>query len=292
VDVIHSIRHIQIPKESEDLFVTATYKDKVSLWSYSKKEKISEIDTILDFGGSRLALLPTNDHLIITGAYERFGAVAYNYFAGEIVWQRKDLKRIQTVTYLTINNEVVVGIGFDERPFTLLNIKDGSTINSYRGIRNIYSNDENTLFILQSNNRIQLSDLDTGNVYWRKDISPLFTCLTKNSLLSNTGYKLEEYDLNGDSKWHYNCPDNHIIHNIIWNQRKRSWLFILWNNIKGGPKFLGSINEFGALESINSLGEIWQYEFFRNGELIITSDGEILSTTDLSVMWKFCEREI
>lgn len=99
------------------------------------------------------------------------------------------------------------------------------------------------------------------------------------------------YDLNGAKKWQYVCPENHIIHNVIWNQRMQLWLFILWNNITGGPKYLVSISDVGIIESNYSLGEIWEYEFFNHGELIITSDGEVISTIDLEVQWKFCERD-
>lgn len=162
---IYSIRHIHIPKDSNDMFVTAQCEEDVTVWSFSKRSKISEIKTILDFGGKRLALLPTDNHLVLTGAYERFGITANNYFSREVVWQRKDLKKVQFVTYLCIRNEVVAGVGFDGRPFTLLNINDGTTIGSYRGIREIYSNNDNSLFILQSDNKIQLSDLSDGKVY-------------------------------------------------------------------------------------------------------------------------------
>jgi len=62
---MYSIGHIDLPKTSHDLFVTAEFDKKVTLWSLKKMKKITEIDPTLDFGGKRLVLVTNDEEPII-----------------------------------------------------------------------------------------------------------------------------------------------------------------------------------------------------------------------------------
>lgn len=85
----------------DDLIATASLEPRVDgttdgsvqVWSLERQALESDFDTVLDFGGQRLALCTTLDQLVvIAGAYERHGICGYNARTGERIWQRKDLK--------------------------------------------------------------------------------------------------------------------------------------------------------------------------------------------------------
>jgi hypothetical protein len=287
---MYSIRHIDIPKSNQDLFVTAEFEKRVSLWSLEKMEKISDINTTLDFGGNRLVLIPTyKEPIVITGAYARYGVSAYN-LNGNKLWERKDLKKPQYIKFLKIGGEECVGIGFDEKPFHILNVHTGDTIKLYKGVRKIFTNQDDKLWITVSNTDIKLIDTDKEVERWSKNTNILSVGFSEEKILINTSYSLICYDNNGNENWRNNCPDEHIIHNVSWNTRRKYWLFILWNYEDGGPKYLCKLDENGSLISKEELGEIWEYAFTDNGQLLITSDGKVLDTHDLKVVWKFCEK--
>lgn len=300
---MYAIRHIDIPKTSLDLFVTAKSEKKVSLWSLGKMEKIGDIDTTLDFGGSRLALILTDkEPIIVTGAYTRYGVSAYK-LDGEKLWERKDLKKPQYIKSLKRGEEICIGVGFDQKSFHFLNAHTGDTINLYKNVRQIFTNQDDTLWITVSdtarNRYIKLIDTNKEVERWSKDID----ILSKNNLVLSAGFSDEKilinisdilicYDNIGNENWRYDCPEEYIIHNVSWNKKENYWLFILWSHINGGPKYLCKIDENGSLISKDNLGEIWEYSFSGDGQLLITSDGEVIDTHNLRVVWKFSEAVI
>lgn len=287
---MYSIRHIDIPKMSQDLFVTAEFVKRVSIWSLEKMEKIADVDTTLDSGGSRLVLIPTDkEPIVVTGAYVRYGVSAYS-LNGKKLWERKDLKKPQYIKFLKNAGEVCVGIGFDGKPFHILNVDTGDTIKLYKGVRNIFTNRDDTSWITVSNTDIKLIDMDNEVERWSRNTAILSVGFSKEKILINTSYTLICYDHIGNENWRYNCPDEHIIHNVCWNTRRKCWLFILWNNINGGPKYLCKVDENGSLISKEELGEIWEYAFSGDGQLLITSDGEVIDTHNLRVVWKFSKK--
>jgi hypothetical protein len=289
---MYAIRHIDIPKTSLDLFVTAEFEKKVSLWSLEKMKKIGDIDTTLDFGGSRLVLIPTDkEPIVVTGAYTRYGVSAYN-LDGKKIWERKDLKKSQYIKSLKSSGELCLGIGFDEKPFHFLNVNTGDTIKLYKGVRQIFTNQDDTLWITVSDRDIKLIDTDKEVERWSKNTDILSAGFSDEKILINISHSLISYDKIGNENWRYNCPEEHIIHNVCWDTKRKYWLFILWNYINGGPKYLCKVDENGSLISKEELGEIWEYAFSGDGQLLITSDGEVIDTHNLRVVWKFSKKII
>lgn len=285
---MYSIRHIDVLKNNQDLFVTAEFEKRVSLWSLKSMEKISVIDTTLDSGGNRLCLIPTDQEpIVVTGAYTRYGINAYN-LNGKKLWERKDLKKSQYIKSLKIGGEECVGIGFDEKPFHFLNVHTGDTIKLYKGVRDIFTNQDDTLWITVSDRDIKLIDTDKEVARLRKNTDFLSAGFSDEKILINISHSLICYDNIGNENWRYNCPEEHIFHNVCWNTKRKYWLFILWNYINGGPKYLCKVDENGSLISKDELGEIWEYAFSGDGQLLITSDGEVIDTHNLRVVWKFC----
>ena len=92
-----AIRHLSSISTST-VFAAAEFEQKVHLFEKGKQTIQRSIDTHLDFGGNRIQIIPEKN-ILITGAYNRFGLEAYNLATGDLVWKRKDLRKLQSVRY-------------------------------------------------------------------------------------------------------------------------------------------------------------------------------------------------
>ena len=96
------IRHIATSFNGQTIAL-AEFKKRVQIFDINSLEVISEFDTILDFGGRRLAI-SEDGKICICGCWERHGICAYETKTGKIVWQRKDLKKVQHIQTLYTDN--------------------------------------------------------------------------------------------------------------------------------------------------------------------------------------------
>lgn len=71
------IRHIAPAAASDRLFLTADFERRVRVWSFAERSLIAELDTVLDFGGRRLALCGAETPIVVAGAWERYGICGY-----------------------------------------------------------------------------------------------------------------------------------------------------------------------------------------------------------------------
>ncbi|KOS68694.1 hypothetical protein AEA09_09170 [Lysinibacillus contaminans] len=289
---MYKIRHINVPVEGSDLFVTAEFEKKVTLWSLASKKKLSEFDTILDCGEQRMVLIPFPSPIVVTAAYYRKGVAAYDGLTGEKLWHRKDLTKVQFVNRLIINDEIVIGLGRDQGPYTVLNLSDGSTKEQIRGVRRIFTDNEGSKRLVVKDSQDQLIDVTNNKVLFKDRINPVRVEFLDEQFVVNTYKKIACYDFEGQIVWQYNCPERHILHNLSRDVKEDEWLIILRNSQTGGPVSICRINDSGVIVSEKILGNVFLYEFIKEGEVVITSDGEVRNTDTLSVEWKFCNKLI
>ena len=105
-----AIRHLAITDEPA-IVAAAFFESKVQIWSWKTSQQIGEFETILDFGGRRLALSP-DGRICITGSYSR-GLAAYSIPDGRLLWHRRDLRKLQLIYLNALGSEIYCG---DDRP--------------------------------------------------------------------------------------------------------------------------------------------------------------------------------
>jgi Anaphase-promoting complex subunit 4 WD40 domain len=116
-----------------DLFATGEFERQVKVWSLVDRRQLGDFSTVLDFGGRRLALCAhDSDPIVIAGAWERHGICGYG-LNGEQFWQRKDLKKVQRLSWAG-NGELVTAC-FDEGPMRVLDASSGETVDEVRAVR-------------------------------------------------------------------------------------------------------------------------------------------------------------
>lgn len=117
------IRHIATTFNGQ-LFATAEFERLVSIWRIDNGEQQISFQTILDFGGRRLAISP-DSQLSAAGAYHIHGISVYRTLDGSLVWSRRDLKKVQWLKFDPIQE--ILFAGFDEKPLHILDSKTGET---------------------------------------------------------------------------------------------------------------------------------------------------------------------
>jgi len=105
-----AIRHLAITDESA-IVVVAIFESNVQIWSWKTRQLLGELETILDFGGRRLALTP-DGRICIAGSYHR-GLAAYSVPDGRLLWHRRELRKVQLVNLSASGSEIYCG---DDRP--------------------------------------------------------------------------------------------------------------------------------------------------------------------------------
>ena len=93
---MYKMRHIATSQDGS-VFLTAEFEKKVYSWNINTYENISEFNTVLDFGGKRLAITEDGTRCV-AASYSRRGISMYDVLTGSVIWHRKDINRVQFVT--------------------------------------------------------------------------------------------------------------------------------------------------------------------------------------------------
>jgi hypothetical protein len=123
-------------------------KRRVHLYDLIRRERLITIDTILDFGGRRLAV-STNGDRVIAGAYHIDGIAAYSATDGTELWTRQDLKKVQHIRFGAGDTRVLCG--FEEGPGQSLNASTGSSEQPMGDIRRAWESSFASVMFVQRN---------------------------------------------------------------------------------------------------------------------------------------------
>jgi hypothetical protein len=133
-----AIRHLVITDEFS-ILAAALFEKTVQIWSWETGQQLGEFETMLDFGGRRLALTPDGETCIV-GAYgqrgrgER-GLAAYSIPDGRPLWNRKEIHQIQQVGVSGSGREVFCGV--EASSAHIIDTATGETIGRARGATRI-----------------------------------------------------------------------------------------------------------------------------------------------------------
>ena len=124
-----TMRHLAA-NDSTSRVAVAAFESDVAIWDVGTGQRITSFQTILDFGGRRLAVDPAGE-FCVAGAYDRDGLACYNATTGNLIWQRTDLKRVQHVAYSVDGARVHCGL--EGGPARALDSRTGAEVGRWRG---------------------------------------------------------------------------------------------------------------------------------------------------------------
>lgn len=273
------IRHIST-SFSGHIIALAEFETQVQIFDIDTFKVISEFKTVLSFGGQRIAINEIGN-ICVCGAWAKYGICGYNTNSGNLIWQRKDLKKVQNLQILRSDPKVLFA-SFAREASRLIDFETGADIDKIPNTINYYQSKFEAIDVFDRSSSIDLIDrINKKRIskIERKSFATLDLTFNKDSFcVSESAGPLSCYDLfNGQLKWRsYASIDGHYLR-IGFNESIDMFVGITWPYANGGDKKIKYINPItGVIENEINIKQPFETEFAQDGKLLITSDKRII----------------
>ncbi len=284
------IRHIATSYDGA-VIATGEFKRHVYTWNIEAKKLLADFDSVLEFGGSRLAV-SGDGQLCAAGAY--FGITEKGYaggsvavhetLSGKMLWQNRSIKRVQGLNFSMHWPHTLLAV-FSDQPLHVINVESGLTMRKIRGIRSLYESPHGPIQFRESSSGYSLCNSETEKEIGRlkrHSFSTLDVTFSDDAVLvSEAGGPTTCYDLRDCSQaWVLDLEKGHHLLKITYNEKTQEFLGIDWNYEKGGDREILWLDEAtGAVKRrLVVTGTPWEAEFAMRGTLLITCDGVMIDT--------------
>ena len=294
------IRHIAADIDSDACFLAAEFKHRVRLWSFEQRSLVAELDTVLDFGGHRLALCRSGDDpVVVAGAWERHGICAYAP-DGSQAWQRKDLRRPQQLSPAQRGQYVVAC--FDEKPMHVLAAGSGETVAKVRAIRHFHASRFGEVGLGADFGHALLLDTAEWSIAWKVPVEGFallsaaaapgaFAVADVADVFDERGggppSSVSALNLDGEVLWRWEAPRATNCPALAWDADAAEWVGVLNQVENRRPDTLVRWSPDGELLAEHPLALHDEYKFLPSGRHLVTDDGVVRETKEGSVVWSF-----
>jgi hypothetical protein len=268
-----AIRHL-VGCDDSPLIAAALFESTVQIWHLEKAEKIGEFETILDFGGQRLALAAAGS-ICVTGSWTQ-GLSAYSVPDGKRLWHRADLSEIQTLTVDAAGQ--VVYCGLERGPLAVIDVNTGTTSGTMRGALRVVPSrfGPGTLIVRRERYRIE------GTRSF--EIPPMSFALVGAALspdavcISEPKAGVRCIDLaSGDHLWHH--PELHV-GEVTFAASDHNFYCV--SRVESAPLQCSLIRLAPGLldcDKVAQIGVCWEETFAQAGESLVTMRGDVYETS-------------
>lgn len=263
------------------------FETTVLIFDLLQKQVLTGFDTILDFGGQRLAI-SEDGQICICGAWERYGICAYDTTSGKLLWQRKDLKKPQYLRNLRADARYLF-VNLEYGASRIIDIQTGEDIARLPSVNSRFDSPYHPFTLLVRSRSLELLNLQTAQrvaSIARKDWHVFDVAFTPASILIADGRSLNCYDLSGKPQWEYTQERPELFQKLCYHA-KLSLLISVSSSVEGHGGWLKYIDPVtGQTEKELTLAYPHDAVFALNGELLITPDQQIINLeTGTSVRW-------
>jgi len=268
--------------ESAPRVVAAEFEHRVVVWDLSTSTRVSSFDTILDFGGSRLVLSPDGSRCI-AGAYHRHGIACYHADTGRLIWQRKDLKKLQYLTLSANGERAFCGLGTG--PCAVLDIATGTDIERWRGVRRVLESQFQPWLLLDKPNRdLEVREFTGKTIarFPRETFGMLAAVFGPTTIcLSESGGPVRVLDpLRQLELWRYTPAKGAHVLGVSYVEALASFVGVEWPFERGGPKRLLAWEQPHSPRVVADLGTVPEFAFNAAGRQLLLSDGRLIDTSN------------
>jgi hypothetical protein len=238
------------------------------------------LETTFDSGGDRLAI---SDELnsLIAAAYYKYGLASYCCATGRERWRRKDIQKVQQISLS--RDGLSAYCGREGASLAVVDLRNGSTTRMVRGARAMRdSRFESVKFLDTRTPQLVDDDLRRRWSLRRTTFAFLDVCFAPGLvLLSEAGGPVRCIDIEGgEEQWRYTPKEGrHVLH-LGYHEAARCLLGVEWPYVEGGAKRLIRWSPLdGTVLDSMILGQPADCCFALRGEVIVLSDGRVVSTT-------------
>jgi WD40 repeat protein len=263
-----------------DRFAVAEWEKNIQVWDL-ENGLIAKFPTDIVSGMTNAVSISGDGKQIAVAGYDNKTVTLYNTDKGEIIWQRKDIKKPATTIILN-NYPDLIYIDTENQGAFFLDKKNGKTIEKLRSIEFIRENPYSNVDQFEKASTsvlINRKDRKTIKSFNHKSFAMLDACFSKDKIIcSYSGNPIEAISLNKiETLWTTRVVGHFL--EVEYSNELDKILGIRWEYENGGPKYLSYIEiETGQVEKEINLGEPIEIKFLKQGGLMLTSQGKLYST--------------
>jgi hypothetical protein len=143
-----AIRHLAAARKAPRI-AAAFFKHTIQLWDTQTTHQLSQFDTVLDYGGRRIALNPAGE-LCVVAAWtkgKRGGVACYDALTGSVLWHRTDIRHTQGVRFSRGGESIWCGV--QDGRLQHLNSCTGATRDALAGVDDVLDSPYSDQLLLQ-----------------------------------------------------------------------------------------------------------------------------------------------
>ena len=266
------------------------FERRVAVWDLVACRQVGEFDTVLDFGGRRLAIT-SDGRRVLAGAYHRYGIACYDASSGELLWQRKDLKKVQHITVSA--DDASLYCGFEMSAGRALEIATGEVTETMRGVGEVHESPfESLLFVDKKSRPAELRALEQGRrgKIERTTFAFLSVAFAPDFVLtSESGGPLRCFRTSDAAEvWRFTpASGSHALH-VGFDESSNLFQAIVWPYERSAEHTLSRLDAAtGELKAVVKLPESPDYGFCQRGSRALTWDGSLVDTSNGELVAKF-----
>jgi hypothetical protein len=285
---VERVRHIATTWAGERVAV-ASFDRTVAVWDIGSASKVAEFETVLDFGGRRLAISPDGTR-VIAGAYQRYGIAAYEASTGTEIWRRSDLKKVQRITISA--DGVAAYCGLAGRAEHVLSLSNGETLLKLRGVGDVHCSPFEPIALYDCKTRP--AALRTGGDELRGRIPRITFAFLDVAFApgylatSESGGPVRCFRVSDAVEmWRYAPRSGVHALTLGYDETANVLQGVFWPFVRGGTMVLRRFcTATGQLNSESPIPDSAEQQFCCRGTLLLTWDGSLLETATGKVVEK------
>lgn len=174
--------------------------------------------------------------------------------------------------------------GLEGKPFEALNMKNGRSKPSLRGVRDIFESVYDDLIIVDRKKRdfklVNADKKQIATIPRTRSAALDFSFSPQKICVSESGGSIRCYNpYSGQQLWEYNPGNGVHALDLAFHESTNAFVAITWPYQKGGEHQLVTLNPSdGEVLLMTSVSSTYEFEFCCKGSLLISSDGTIRST--------------
>ncbi len=274
-----------------EIIAAAEREGNIHVWNLVSKEKVCVCESVFQYGGSRMDI-SADGNLCAAGAYDRHGIEVYNAASGDLLWERKDLKKVQELNFSKWFGGALVAC-FADKASHVLDLHTGQTLHKVRGVREFAESPYDDVQLLGKSKTLEITDFKNRNMLHkvhRLSFAVLDCAFSKNCVIvSEAGGYVRCFSVEGAKQlWQYVPEIGSHVTRLEYCEVTDEVLVIQWSYEKGGDKRLVAIDiKTGNIdrEDLN-IGAPLETAFACRGSLLITTDGRIINTSNGKLIFK------
>jgi hypothetical protein len=267
----------------------------VQTWDVRTGQKISEFNTIYDWGGFRLAL--SRDGTLCAaaswGGGKRGGVGCYGVQSSKMLWHRTDIRRTQRVRFAADGRSIYCGM--DEGSVMRLSVIDGETLDELFDVEAVHESPCSSHTVMVCLSGVFLAEGDDGfrvprvtfTSLGRKEPREVPSHLTGIAFGPESFWLAERGAIStlrciaytGREMWRIEVPKPTMIVELCYRSADRSFYGVECDVESGACCYLVRYSQDGVGVRICPLKTGWGHQgFCLAGDIIVTPPGSVIET--------------